>query len=110
MPTGRRLFKLFLIAFVSLTGLGLQAKIANDTPVAIDPNVTIGRLPNGLTYYIRPNAKPENRVELRLVVNAGSILENDDQVAWHISSNTWRSMAPNIFRKTNWCPICNPSA
>lgn len=79
MPTGRRLFKLFLIAFVSLAGLGLQAKIANDTPVAIDPNVTIGRLPNGLTYYIRPNAKPENRVELRLVVNVGSILENDDQ-------------------------------
>ena len=50
------------------------------TPLAIDPNVKIGNLENGLTYYIRKNKKPENRVELRLVVNAGSILENDDQL------------------------------
>ncbi|HEV7622317.1 MAG TPA: pitrilysin family protein, partial [Flavisolibacter sp.] len=34
---------------------------------------------NGLTYYIRKNAKPEKKVELRLVVNAGSILEENDQ-------------------------------
>ena len=34
---------------------------------------------NGLTYYIRTNAKPEKRAELRLIVNAGSVLEDDDQ-------------------------------
>ncbi|MFS8083669.1 MAG: M16 family metallopeptidase, partial [Ginsengibacter sp.] len=34
---------------------------------------------NGLTYYIRENKKPENKVELRLVVNAGSILEDENQ-------------------------------
>jgi zinc protease len=45
----------------------------------IDPNVKIGKLSNGLTYYIRKNSKPEKKVELRLVVNAGSILEDDDQ-------------------------------
>lgn len=45
-----------------------------------DPKVKIGKLPNGLTYYIRPNSKPENKVELRLVINAGSILENDNQL------------------------------
>jgi len=39
----------------------------------------MGKLPNGLTYYIRKNGKPEHKVELRLVVNAGSILEKDDQ-------------------------------
>jgi len=39
----------------------------------------IPRLQNGLTYYIRVNKKPENRAEVRLVVNAGSVLENDDQ-------------------------------
>ncbi len=32
-----------------------------------------------MTYYIKHNAKPENKVELRLVINAGSILEDDDQ-------------------------------
>ena len=45
-----------------------------------DPQVKIGRLDNGLSYYIRENKKPENRVDLRLVVNAGSILEDEDQL------------------------------
>jgi len=45
-----------------------------------DPSVKIGKLSNGLTYYIKNNGKPANKVELRLVVNAGSILEDDDQV------------------------------
>lgn len=47
--------------------------------IPLDPNVKIGKLQNGLTYYIKKNAKPEDKVTLRLVVNAGSILENDDQ-------------------------------
>ena len=44
-----------------------------------DPKVTVGTLPNGMRYYIRQNAKPEKRAELRLVVNVGSVLEDDDQ-------------------------------
>ena len=48
-------------------------------PLPVDPNVKIGKLSNGLTYYIRKNLKPEKKVELRLAVNAGSILENSDQ-------------------------------
>ncbi len=44
-----------------------------------DQQVIKGRLDNGLTYYIRQNTKPEKRLELRLVVNAGSVLEDDDQ-------------------------------
>ncbi|PIB36539.1 hypothetical protein BFP72_14590 [Reichenbachiella sp. 5M10] len=47
--------------------------------IPFDPSVRMGTLENGLTYYIKQNTKPENRVELRLVVNAGSILEDDDQ-------------------------------
>jgi zinc protease len=45
-----------------------------------DPKVIKGSFPNGLTYYIRSNKKPENKVELRLVVKAGSILETPDQL------------------------------
>ncbi|AFG38617.1 M16 family metallopeptidase [Spirochaeta africana] len=45
-----------------------------------DPQLTIGRLDNGLTYYIRRNPEPENRVFLRLVVNAGSILETESEL------------------------------
>ncbi|MCA9733308.1 MAG: insulinase family protein [Deferribacteres bacterium] len=44
------------------------------------PDITIGTLENGIKYYIKKNAKPEKRAELRLVVNAGSILEEDDQL------------------------------
>jgi zinc protease len=46
----------------------------------VDPQITIGRLPNGLRYYIRPNRRPEKRAELRLAVNAGSVLEDPDQL------------------------------
>ncbi len=52
---------------------------AQDAKLPIDPKLKIGKLANGLTYYIRQNKKPEQKVELRLVVNAGSILEDDDQ-------------------------------
>ncbi|WP_456427503.1 M16 family metallopeptidase [Rhodocaloribacter sp.] len=46
----------------------------------IDPDVRTGKLPNGMTYLIRANRKPEHRAELRLAVNAGSVLEDDDQL------------------------------
>src|SRR5687768_8204709 len=49
------------------------------TPLPRDPRVTVGTLPNGIRYYIRRNEKPEKRAELRLVINAGSILEDNDQ-------------------------------
>ena len=48
--------------------------------IPTDPNVKVGKLENGLTYYIRNNGKPEDKVELRLAVNAGSILENERQL------------------------------
>ncbi|MEP6832627.1 MAG: insulinase family protein [Gemmatimonas sp.] len=50
-----------------------------DAPLPADPAVRAGVLPNGLHYYIRRNGKPEKRVELRLVVNTGSVLETDEQ-------------------------------
>ncbi len=53
--------------------------VAQATAIPTDPAVRAGRLPNGLRYYIRRNARPEQRLELRLVVNAGSVLEDDDQ-------------------------------
>lgn len=48
--------------------------------ITADPDVKMGKLPNGLTYYIRKNTRPEKKVQLRLVVNAGSVLEQPDQL------------------------------
>ncbi len=50
-----------------------------DVAVPVDPRITVGTLANGLRYYIRRNTKPQGRAELRLVVNTGSVLEDDDQ-------------------------------
>jgi len=50
-----------------------------NAPIPLDKDVRTGKLSNGLTYYIRKNSKPEKKVDLRLVINAGSILEQDDQ-------------------------------
>ncbi|NPD45079.1 pitrilysin family protein [Lentimicrobium sp. S6] len=68
---------LFLGFTQSTVAQDLSAQLTEEIP--FDSQVLTGKLGNGITYYIRPNAKPENKVELRLVVNAGSILEDDDQ-------------------------------
>ena len=76
---------LLLVAFVgsmafAQTGTTPKEKKTDLTAkVPVDKKVKIGKLDNGLTYYIRANKKPENRVQFRLVTNAGSILEDDDQ-------------------------------
>jgi len=49
-------------------------------PLPTDPDLLTGKLANGLTYHILPNAKPEKIIELRLLVHAGSINEDDDQL------------------------------
>lgn len=69
--------KHLLTLCLSLFLLRVQAQESPAIP--LDTAVRMGKLENGMTYYIRQNAKPENRAELRLVVNAGSILEDKDQ-------------------------------
>ena len=68
---------LFVLLFIS-TQFGFGQVNLNDK-LPVDPKVKIGKLENGLTYYIRQNKKPEQKVELRLVVNTGSVMEDEDQ-------------------------------
>ncbi|MEO1083090.1 MAG: insulinase family protein, partial [Acidobacteriota bacterium] len=56
------------------------ASIPLDAHLPVDPAVRVGELPNGLKYYLKANSRPEQRAELRLVIDAGSILEDDDQL------------------------------
>ncbi|MFN9802441.1 MAG: M16 family metallopeptidase [Bacteroidota bacterium] len=55
------------------------AQFQANQPLPLDPKVKVGKLPNGLTYYIQKNALPAKKVQLRLVINAGSVLETPDQ-------------------------------
>jgi len=69
----------YLFLLLALVNAAAFAQTGLGQPVPLDPNVKIGKLSNGLTYYIRKNAHPEKKIELRLAINAGSILEDDDQ-------------------------------
>ncbi len=74
--------KLVLLNIGIFVSISLNAQLPSynhDQPIPIDKNVIKGKLDNGFTYYIRSNKRPENRAELTIIVNAGSIHEDDDQ-------------------------------
>ncbi|MBX2819959.1 MAG: insulinase family protein [Rhodothermaceae bacterium] len=59
----------------------LNAPVSDaDELIPLDPKVRVDTLGNGLRYYIRYNEEPKKRAELRLVVNAGSLQEDDHQL------------------------------
>ncbi len=58
--------------------LSLGAQTRQDV-LGIDPNVRIGKLPNGLTYYLRHNAEPEKRAYFYIAQKVGSIQEEPEQ-------------------------------
>jgi zinc protease len=70
-----------------------------EDPLPFDPAVKRGRLPNGMSYYIRRNGRPEHRAALRLAINAGSVLEQEDQrglahLLEHMAFNGSKHFAP----------------
>jgi len=68
-----------MLPFFLICRVGDTQSLQSDT-LQPDPNIKTGKLSNGLIYYILKNRQPQQKVELRLVVNAGSILEDDDQL------------------------------
>lgn len=72
--------RLGVAAWLLAVLVGAQAAPDLAQIVPIGPQVMVGQLSNGLTYYIQKNSRPEKRLELRLVVKAGSILEDEDQL------------------------------
>lgn len=67
-----------LIVLLVSTGYA-QGKVDLNQPIPFDSKVKMGELPNKVKFFIRKNTTPEKRAELRLVINAGSVLEDDDQ-------------------------------
>jgi zinc protease len=96
MPSNLKMWPLAAVCLLSTSFAAAQQPATTATPpvsavatsatvapltatIPVDPEITTGRFANGLRYYLRTNKKPEKRAELRLVVNAGSILEERDQ-------------------------------
>lgn len=76
----RRIYlTLLFFLSVSLCLYAQPKQIDWNSPVPINPNVKIGKLDNGLTYYIRKNAEPKQRAEFFIAQNVGAILEEDSQ-------------------------------
>ncbi|WP_288065020.1 M16 family metallopeptidase, partial [Rodentibacter caecimuris] len=74
----KKLTALFLLFCTFGMLIACQSNVDSDT-LPFDPDIKQGKLANGLQYYILHNSEPKNRVYLRLVVNAGSMHEDDDQ-------------------------------
>jgi zinc protease len=92
--------KITLLFWLTMNTVFVYAQTNLENKLPVDTSVTIGKLSNGLTYYIRTNSKPEQKVELRLVVNAGSINEDPDQLglahmAEHMAFNGTKNFKKN---------------
>ncbi|MEJ0054845.1 MAG: insulinase family protein [Bacteroidota bacterium] len=75
----KKYFIFYAIALLFIADLSFgQNNLTDKLPIA--PEIKKGTLSNGLTYYIRKNSRPEKKVELRLAVKVGSIMEDDDQL------------------------------
>lgn len=90
------IFSVFLITGHSFT----IAQVNPAAPLPQDSKLLKGTLANGLTYYIRENKKPEKKLELRLVVKVGAIVEDDDQLglahfAEHMAFNGTKNFKKN---------------
>ena len=68
--------KFLLVAMLFVAGLSMAQEMPK---IPVDPAVRIGKLDNGLTYYIRHNNWPENKANFYIAQRVGSIQENDDQ-------------------------------
>ncbi|MGL6040372.1 MAG: M16 family metallopeptidase, partial [Deefgea sp.] len=66
-----------LIAILPLSAFAAAEKIK--LPPLIAAEVRHGELPNGLRYFIKANKQPAGKVEMRLLVNVGSLSETDDE-------------------------------
>lgn len=55
---------------------------ADSAAVPLDPAYTKGTLPNGLTYYVRRHAEPQNGLSIRVHLKSGAMMEEDDQQGW----------------------------
>ncbi len=108
-PTNMKWYNFVIISFL---GAGIysctpKAKLENQQKETIsqkvipaDSNVLIGKLENGLTYYIRKNEEPKKRAELYLVNRVGSLMEDDDQLGLahfteHMAFNGTRDFPKN---------------
>ena len=73
----KKFFRKAMLFALALTGFTAMAQM--DQPLPVDQAVRTGKLPNGLTYYIRHNEMPKGQADFYIAQKVGSILEEDNQ-------------------------------
>ena len=79
----KSLIKVLISILLILSIFGCKSKnqpSKENIPLSMDSGIVSGTLENGMDYFVQRNTNPENRIQLRLVVNAGSLMEEDDQL------------------------------
>jgi len=76
----KKTFLILASLFIALIQLNAQNANVFNKKIPLDSTIIHGKLDNGLTYYVKHNATPKNRAQLLLVVNAGSVMEDSDQL------------------------------
>ena len=76
MKRVRRIMASLALLCIAIVSMAQQPQMP---PIPTDPNVRIGKLENGLTYYIRHNELPEDRADFYIAQKVGSILEEENQ-------------------------------
>lgn len=71
--------RLFFLPLLFICLLGYAQQINWNEALPTDSKVLVGKLPNGMTYYLRHNEEPKERASFYIIRNAGALLENDDQ-------------------------------
>ena len=75
----KQISSLILLSLLAFFSTNAKTSNINSEIVPNDPTIRVGTFSNGLKYYIKNNGKPADKVELRLVVKVGSIVEDEDQ-------------------------------
>lgn len=75
----KRMMKLAFVAIAGFACMPVAVRAQQMPLVPVDKEVRIGKLDNGLTYYIRHNEYPKNQVDFYIAQKVGSILEEDNQ-------------------------------
>lgn len=82
-------YRALALAFIALFSIAAGATAqtpasvqAADAAIPLDPAFTTGRLPNGLTYYVRRHTEPQNGISIRVHLKSGAMMEEDSEQGW----------------------------
>ena len=74
-------FIIFFFVIIQFQSISSQATEINlDNKPALNKEIIYGKLDNNFTYYIKKNAKPGKKATIHLILKAGSLMEDDDQL------------------------------